>query len=234
MPTVVVLALTLALAPAPSPSTTPNLLGDIIGGVGQIVDDLLGGDAPSADPTPNATPTTPSVAPTGVPTSSQPPAADQPSPVTSIAIPVPAGSAGAVPAPSDPVRRTTGEDAGAREAAVPRRDGETPEPSVLPALANPTGGAWPPASYLLVVGLLALLAVLLLRRRAPAAALAPRPDPGPDSAPRPGPVLDSAPAPDPDLGPVPDNVSQLPTSLNVIYEMGRLDERLEQERRRRT
>ena len=57
MPTVVVLALTLALAPAPSPSATSNPLGDIVGGVGQIVDDLLGGDTPSAAPAPSATPT---------------------------------------------------------------------------------------------------------------------------------------------------------------------------------
>ncbi|RQW97292.1 hypothetical protein DLJ59_29350, partial [Micromonospora inaquosa] len=166
MPTVVVLALTLALAPAPSPSATSNPLGDIIGGVGQIVDDLLGGDPPSAAPTPSVTPTL-SVVPTGAPTPSRSPVvADQPSPVASTAIPVPAGSAGDVPAPAVPDRRTDGESTGTREAAVPRRDGDTAEPTALPTLASPTRDAWPPASYLLVVGLLVLLALLLLRRRA--------------------------------------------------------------------
>ncbi|MCG5439612.1 hypothetical protein PSH25_004071, partial [Micromonospora sp. PSH25] len=108
------------------------------------------------------------------------------------------------------------------EAAVPGRDGDTPTPNAAPALANPTRSAWPPVSYLLVVAVLAVLALLLLRRRAPV----------PAAAPDPGPVPDVGPAPD--TGPVPDNVSRLPTSLNAIYEMGRQDERLEQERRRRT
>ncbi|MET8260995.1 hypothetical protein [Micromonospora sp. NPDC005205] len=215
MPTVVVLALALALAPAPSPSTTSNPLGDIVGGVGQIVDDLLGGDTPSAAPTPSATPT-------AAATPSRPPVAGQPSPVKPVAIPGPAGTTSGVPAPAAPDRRTAGEGTGTREAAVPWRDGDTPAPTPPPALANPTRNAWPPASYLLVVAVLAVLALLLLRRRAPA----------PAAAPDPGPVPDSGPAPDP--GPVPDNVSRLPTSLNAIYEMGRQDERLEQERRRRT
>ncbi|MEV1075046.1 hypothetical protein [Micromonospora parva] len=222
MPTVVVLALTLALAPAPSPSATSNPLGDIIGGVGQIVDDLLGGDPPSAAPTPSATAT-------GVPTPSRPPAAGQPTPVRTTAVPAPAGSVGGVPAPAAPApgRRPVGESTDTREVVVPQHDGDTPEPAAPPVFASPARDAWPPASYLLVVGLLAVLALLLLRRRAPAPAVAaPAPDPGP--------VPDSGPAPDP--GPVPDNdnVSRLPTSLNAIYEMGRLDERLEQERRRRT
>ncbi|RAO45024.1 hypothetical protein [Micromonospora saelicesensis] len=219
MPTVVVLALTLALAPAPSPSATSNPLGDIVGGVGRIVDDLLGGDTPSAAPTPSDTPT-------GATTPSRPPVAGRPSPAEPIVIPEPARSAGGgVPAPAAPDRRTAGEGTGTHEVAVPPRDGDTPAPIAPPALANPTRNAWPPASYLLVVAVLGVLALLLLRRRAPVpAAAAPRPDPGP--------VPDSGPEPDP--GPVPDNVSRLPTSLNAIYEMGRQDERLEQERRRQT
>ncbi|MCG5441955.1 hypothetical protein NIE79_005011 [Micromonospora sp. NIE79] len=215
MPTVVVLALTLALAPAPSASATSNPLGDIVGGVGQIVDDLLGGDTPSAAPTPSLTPT-------GAATPSRPPVAGRPSPAEPTAIPRPAGSAGGAPAPAAPDRRTAGEGTGTREATVPWRDGDTPAPTAPPALANPTRNAWPPVSYLLVVAVLAVLGLLLLRRRAPVPAAAPDPDPVPDSGP----------APDP--GPVPENVSRLPTSLNAIYEMGRQDERLEQERRRRT
>ncbi|GAB3937877.1 hypothetical protein GCM10027614_16910 [Micromonospora vulcania] len=58
------------------------------------------------------------------------------------------------------------------------------------------------------------MALLFLRRRRPAGV----------------PVLAAVPDDD---GPVPDNVRHLPTDLNGIYEMGRLDERLEQERRRR-
>ncbi|MEU8154047.1 hypothetical protein AB0B94_10345 [Micromonospora sp. NPDC048986] len=215
MPTVVVLALTLALAPAPSPSATSNPLGDIVGGVGQIVDDLLGGDTPSAAPTP-------SVTPSAAATPSRPPVAGKPSPVEPIVIPGPAVSAENVPAPTAPDRRTAGASSGTSEAVVPPRDGDTPAPIVAPALANPTRNAWPPASYLLVVAVLAVLTLLLLRRRAPVPAAAP--DPGPTSDPW----------PEPDPGPTPDNVSRLPTSLNAIYEMGRQDERLEQERRRRS
>ncbi|WP_328654740.1 hypothetical protein OG598_13450 [Micromonospora sp. NBC_00330] len=215
MPTVVVLALTLALAPAPSPSATSHPLGDIVGGVGQIVDDLLGGDTPSAAPAPSATPT-------GAATPSRPPVAGQPSPVEPTAIPGPAGPANGVFTPAAPDRRTAGEDTGTREAVVPWHGGDTPAPTPPPALANPTRNAWPPASYLLVVAVLAVLALLLLRRRAPAPAAAPDPGPPPGSG------------PPPDPGPVPDNVSRLPTSLNAIYEMGRQDERLDQERRRRT
>ncbi|MEW2432288.1 hypothetical protein AB0877_30180 [Micromonospora sp. NPDC047644] len=215
MPTVVVLALTLALAPAPSPSTTSNPLGDIVGGVGQIVDDLLGGDTTSAAPTPSATPTVAA-------TPSRSPVTARPSPVDSIVIPGSAGSASGVPAPAAPGRPAEGEGTGSREETVPWRDGDTLAPTPPPALASPTRNAWPPVPYLLVVAVLVVLALLLLRRRAPA----------PVAAPDPGPVPNSGPAPDPD--PVPDNVSRLPTSLNAIYEMGRQDERLEQERRRPT
>ncbi|MCG5463508.1 hypothetical protein MED01_001661 [Micromonospora sp. MED01] len=215
MPTVVVLALTLALAPAPSPSATSNPLGDIVGGVGQIVDDLLGGDTPSAAPTP-------SVTASAAATPSRPPVTGKPSPVEPTVIPGPAVSAGSVPAPAAPDRRTAGASSGTSEAAAPWRVGDTPAPTAPPALANPTRNAWPPVSYLLVVAVLAVLALLLLRRRAPVSAAAP--DPGPTSDP----------GPEPDPGPTPDNVSRLPTSLNAIYEMGRQDERLEQERRRRT
>ncbi|MGC5285123.1 hypothetical protein [Micromonospora sp. DT231] len=134
---------------------------------------------------------------------------------------MPTTSAGGPPAPIAPDRSTAGGGAGTPGAAVPRRDGDTPAPTVPPALATPTSNAWPPTSYLLVVVvLLAVLVVLFLRRRAPVPVAAPGPGPGAD------------PAPDP--GPLPDNVSRLPTSLNAIYEMGRQDERLEQERRQPT
>ncbi|MEU5785090.1 hypothetical protein [Micromonospora lupini] len=216
MPTVVVLALTLALAPAPSPSPTSGPVGDILGGVGRAVDDLFGGHgAPSATPTPSVTPTA-----TSAP--SRPPATGQPRPATPGATAAPAGSSAGVRASAAPDRPTG--DSDAQEAAVPLRTGDTPAPEVPPALANPARGGWPPVSYLLVVAVLAVLALLLLRRRAPDSPTAPAPDPAP--------APDSGPGPDPE--PTPDNVRRLPTTLNGIYELGRLDERLEQERRRRT
>ncbi|SCF15161.1 hypothetical protein GA0070607_6183 [Micromonospora coriariae] len=103
------------------------------------------------------------------------------------------------------------------------------DPVAPPTLAAPDRGGWPvlPAYYLLVAGALAVLALLLLRpRRAARAARAA----GAAGAPAPAP----APTPAPDPGPAPDNVSRLPTNLNAIYELGRLDERLEQERRHRS
>ncbi|PWR10612.1 hypothetical protein DKT68_08325, partial [Micromonospora acroterricola] len=98
-------------------------------------------------------------------------------------------------------------------------------PVADPTLAAPDRGGWPllPAYYLLVAAALAVLALVLLRpRRAAAGAERSSGAPAP------------APTPTPNPGPLPDNVSRLPTNLNAIYELGRLDERLEQERRHRS
>ncbi|WP_433133319.1 hypothetical protein ACQPWW_15485 [Micromonospora sp. CA-240977] len=211
MPAVVVLALTLALAPAPSPSTTSGPVADLLGGVGRIVDDLLDqGGAPSAPPTATSTPTS---------TPRSPAVTDQANPARPTTVPTPAGPSAAVRAPGAPVasvRPDGGGVTGSRAAAVPRSDGGPPAPVAPPPLANPVRDGWPPVSYLLVLAVLVLLALLLLRRHRPAA------EPVPD------------PAPGPDPGPVPDNVSRLPTSLNAVYELGRLDERLARERGRPT
>ncbi|MFI6260195.1 hypothetical protein ACIBCL_29355 [Micromonospora zamorensis] len=215
MPALVALALTLALAPTPSPSATSGPVADLLGGVGRIVDDLLDGGDP------------PSTAPTAPPTPSPTAVTDQPSPVRPTAAPTPAGSSAAVQVPAAPVapaRPAGGEVTGTREATVPRRDGPPPAPVTPPTLASPARDSWPPVSYVLVLAAMVVLAVWLLRRRPSAPAAAPAAD------------LAPAPAPDPapDPGPVPDNVSRLPTSLNAIYELGRLDERLAQERGRPT
>ncbi|KAB1923931.1 hypothetical protein F8271_30770 [Micromonospora sp. ALFpr18c] len=108
---------------------------------------------------------------------------------------------------------------GAPDATVPVRNGEAPAPAA-PTYTDPARGDWPPAYYLVLAGVLAVLALLLLVRRRPPAA--------PPAAAAP------APAPAPEPVPVPDNVSRLPTNLNAIYELGRLDERLDQERGRRS
>ncbi|WCN84174.1 hypothetical protein [Micromonospora sp. LH3U1] len=211
MPAVVALLLTLALAPTPSPSATSGPVGDLLGGIGQVVDDLLGvGGTRSAAPTPTVTPTP----------ASTPSATGQPGPVAPIATPGPAGSSTGVQAPAAPDRPAGGGGTGAREAAVPRRNGDAPAPVAPPTLGDPGRDGWPPAYYLLVAGALGVLALLLLRRRPAGLAAAPTPAP--------------APTPEPDPGPAPDNVSRLPTNLNAIYELGRLDERLDRERGRRT
>ncbi|MET8277670.1 hypothetical protein [Micromonospora sp. NPDC005174] len=213
MPAVVVLALTLALAPTPTPSVsvTPGPIGELVGGVGRIVGELLGGDGtptPTPSPTGTRAPTTgPSRPSTTGPSSPSTPAA-------------PAGSQSGGRAVLTPDRPGKGAGADDRDAAVPLRGGDTPAPVVAPSLADPVRDGWPPVSYLLVAVLLVVLAALLLRRRGDAAAPAP---PTPDTEP----TLDH----DPDPGA--DNVRRLPTSLNAVYELGRLDERLEQERRRR-
>jgi len=120
----------------------------------------------------------------------------------------------------------------ARDAAVPLPNGGDSEPLDGPALGAPERDNWPPRPgyYLLAAGVLTVLALLLLRRRRPAAAAGVAP--APTSAPAPAPAL--APDLDADPDPVPDNVSRLPTNLNAIYELGRLDERLEQERSRKS
>ncbi|MBM0235716.1 hypothetical protein JNW91_30510 [Micromonospora sp. STR1_7] len=123
--------------------------------------------------------------------------------------------------PGAPDRPANGPGTG--DAAVPLRDGAAPAPAAPPAFTTFSRGGWPPAYYLVLAGVLAVLALLLLWRR-PAVAAS-------NSAGAPAPAPTHAPESDP--GPVPDNVSRLPTNLNAIYELGRLDERLDQERRRR-
>ncbi|WP_433460993.1 hypothetical protein [Micromonospora sp. CA-248212] len=216
MPAVVVLALTLALAPAPTPSVsaTPGPLGELVGGVGRIVGDLLGrGGTPTPIPTPSAT-----RGPTSGP--SRPPATAPSGPSTPGATPGPVESSAGARATVPPDRPDKRAGAAGRDPVVPVRGGDTPAPIVAPAIADPVRDGWPPVSYLLVAAVLVGLALLLLRRRGSA---------GPSAVPAPTP--DPTPPPDPDPGP--DNVRRLPTSLNAIYELGRLDERLEQERRRR-
>ncbi|MGK5523284.1 hypothetical protein ACSNN9_28565, partial [Micromonospora sp. URMC 107] len=82
----------------------------------------------------------------------------------------------------------------------------------------------------LVLGALAVPVLFVLhRRRRPAVAATGSPGPSsPSSPPAPSP-----PTPEPDEEPLIDNVTHLPTNLNAIYELGRLDERLSQERNRR-
>ncbi|MFI5925655.1 hypothetical protein ACIA3K_06675 [Micromonospora sp. NPDC051543] len=220
MPAVVVLALTLALAPTPTPtpaptvSATPGPLGELVGGVGRIVGDLLGGrGTPTPVPTPSGT-----RAPTSGP--SRPPATEPSRPSRPGANPGPAESSVGARATVPPDRPGGRAGTNGRDPAVPVRGGDTPAPIVAPAIADPVRDGWPPVSYLLVAAVLVGLAVLLLRRRGSA---------GPSTVPAPTP--DPTPPPNPDPGP--DNVRRLPTSLNAIYELGRLDERLEQERRRR-
>ncbi|MGC4771809.1 hypothetical protein ACLQ25_22930 [Micromonospora sp. DT44] len=224
MPAVVVLALTLALAPAPTPtpaptpsvSATPGPLGELVGGVGRIVGDLLGGGGtPTPIPTPSGT-----RAPTSGP--SRPPANAPSSPSTPGATPGPAESSAGARTTVTHDRPDGRAGTNGRDPAVPVRGGDTPAPIVAPAIADPVRDGWPPVSYLLVAAVLVGLAVLLLRRRGSA---------GP--SPVPAPTSDPTPPADPDPDPGPDNVRRLPTSLNAIYELGRLDERLEQERRRR-
>ncbi|MGV9212985.1 hypothetical protein ACTFTM_14100 [Micromonospora sp. RB23] len=220
MPAVVVLALTLALAPAPTPSVSasPGPLGELVGGVGRMVGDLLGG---GGTPTPTATPSG-TRAPTSGP--SRPPTAGPSSPSTPGATPAPAASSTGGRATVKPDRPGGGAGTTDSDPAVPQRGGDTPAPDVAPSLADPVRSGWPPVSYLLVAVVLVGLAALLLRRRGSAghsAVPAPTPDPPPSSG------------PDPDPDPGPENVRRLPTSLNAVYELGRLDERLEQERRRR-
>ncbi|MFY1614946.1 hypothetical protein [Micromonospora sp. WMMD736] len=215
MPAVVVLALTLALAPTPTPtvSPTPGPIGELVGGVGRIVGDLLGGGGtPTPTPTPSGT-----RAPTAGP--SRPPATVPSGPAKPGATSAPAGSSAGDRATVKPDRPDGSAGTNGRDTAVPPRGGDTPAPIVAPAIADPVRDGWPPVSYLLVAAVLVGLAVLLLRRRGSA---------GPPAVPAPTP--DPTPTPDPDPGP--DNVRRLPTSLNAIYELGRLDERLEQERRR--
>ncbi|RKN29192.1 hypothetical protein [Micromonospora musae] len=231
MRVVAALALTLAMAPAPQPSTSPSvpsgLLGGLVAGLGDLVDGLLGaGDDPTAPPTTPPT-TPPSDPPSVAPTTPGPSVTSVPVPgpiVPSVAVPSdarPNGLPGRVVRPGgdggpDVVVTVVPQPAGAPEVA----------PSTSESLAVPTVVRTDPvlrwAALLFSIGVLALPVVLLVRRRPAPADVAPAPVPA-----RGGPV-----PPGPDEGT--ENVTRLPTNLNAIYELGRLDERLAQERERRS
>ncbi|TDC34370.1 hypothetical protein E1211_17545 [Micromonospora sp. 15K316] len=234
MRVVAALALTLAMAPAPQPSTSPSapdgLLGGLVGGLGDLVDGLLGaGDPPPTDPPPTDPP---SAGPTAAPTTPGPSATSIPTPGPIIPSGLgpsgaptsrPAGLPGHVVRPGrdggpDVVVTVVPQPAGAPEAA----------PSISDGLAVPTVVRTDPvlrwAALLFAIGVLALPVVLLVRRRPAPTAAPPAPTPAPA---RVGPV---PPGPDDTA----ENVTRLPTNLNAIYELGRLDERLAQERDRRS
>ncbi|MFG3701324.1 hypothetical protein ACGF5C_25950 [Micromonospora sp. NPDC047620] len=212
MSAVAALALTLALAPAPTPSASGGPVGDLLGGIGQIVDDLLtggGGASPGASPTP-------------VPSGSTAPASPRPS--AAPVAPGPSTSTTTSTRAADPAR--TAEGPGERKAAVPAPNGRTgTSGDASTVAAPPLDGDGEPAERWLLYGLAATAVVvpvlLVLRRRRHAVAQV-----GPSGAP--------APTPDPAGEPLVDNVTRLPTNLNAIYELGRLDERLSQERQRRS
>ena len=210
MPAAAVLALILALAPAPTPTGSTGPVGDLLGGVGDLVDGLLPGGADDT-PAPSATPST------GSPTASP----SDPSPPLS-------RSAGPTPGATGPSSVAT--DAVRREVAVPARPGATP--------GTPEGRAAPPTgseqnadrrmAYAAGAGgVLAVGALVLLWRRRRAV-----PTPAVTPAGTGEPAGPSGVVPPSDDDPAPDNVTRLPTDLNYIYELGRLDERLRQERER--
>ncbi|MEU4644622.1 hypothetical protein [Micromonospora sp. NPDC023814] len=216
MSAVAALALTLALAPAPTPSASGGPVGDLLGGIGQIVDDLLtgeGGGTPGASPTP-------------VPSGSTAPASPRPS--AAPVAPRPSTSTTTSTRAADPAR--TADGPGERKAAVPAPNGRTgTSGDASTVAAPPLDGDGEPAERWLLYGLaataVAVPVLLVLRRRRPAVAQV-----GPAGAPGPAP----GPTPDPAAEPLVDNVTRLPTNLNAIYELGRLDERLSQERQRRS
>ncbi|MER5338268.1 hypothetical protein [Micromonospora sp. NPDC002717] len=212
MSAVAALALTLALAPAPTPSASGGPVGGLLGGVGQIVDDLLTGGAGA----------TPGASPTPVPSGSTAPASPRPS--AAPVAPGPSTSTSTSTRAVDPGR--TAEGPGERKAAVPAPNGRTgTSGDASTVAAPPLRGDGDPAERWLLYGLaataVAVPVLLVLRRRRPAVAQM-----GPAGAP--------APTPDPAGEPLVDNVTRLPTNLNAIYELGRLDERLSQERERRS
>ncbi|RLK25932.1 hypothetical protein DER29_3946 [Micromonospora sp. M71_S20] len=221
MRVVAALALTLALAPAPTPTASGGPVGDLLDGVGRVVDDLLQGGGKA----------TPGASPTPAPSSS---AAPVPSPAG------PSAPGRSAPAPS-PGGTSAPAPAGDRPAGRPAERGADAPPGRGAASDAPSTVATPPREddggmdRWLVYGLvLAGLAVPVLfvpnrRRRPAAAATGPA---GPAGPPVPAPV--TALDPEPDDEPVVDNVTHLPTELNAIYELGRLDERLSQERNRRS
>ncbi|WBB69457.1 hypothetical protein [Micromonospora sp. WMMD812] len=218
MPAVAALALTLALAPAPSPSTAPSpsqgVVGGLLGGVGDLVDGLLGG---GGDGTPSATPSaspTQSGGPTGAPAPA--PVPGKPSVAPSSAAP-----------PRSPARLGSGGGADDPVVGVPlapqpadRNDAPVAPEGMAAPVPDDDDELFRWAVLLLAVGVLAVPLVLLVRQR---------------REPRPAaPVASSAggPLPPTGLDVTGDNVTRLPTNLNAIYELGRLDERLAQERER--
>ncbi|MFC3502123.1 hypothetical protein ACFOOK_14290 [Micromonospora krabiensis] len=235
MPAVAALALTLALAPAPSPSPAPSApagpVTGLLGGLGEVVDGLLGLGGGSSTTSPSAAPTTPGPSATSIPDPVVPPTG------------VPVTPGGAVPgAPAGGATAgTPGTQGGAPArvgswsdtddpvvgAPVPRApDGRAPAPTGPDGLAAPTAVDDDALFRLTMIGLaVAVLAVqimLLVRRRRE------RPAPAAAAPPVAGPVPPAA------LDATGDNVTRLPTNLNAIYELGRLDERLAQERERRS
>ncbi|SIR98360.1 hypothetical protein [Micromonospora avicenniae] len=232
MRVVAALALTLAMAPAPEPSPSPTvpggLLGGLVGGLGSLVDGLLGAGDDGEPSVPPSSP--PSDAPSAAPTTPGPSATSVPTPgslAPSVAVPsgVSTNAPGGVP--GRVVRPGGGREPSVVVTVVPQPAG-APDltPSTSDRLAVPTVVRTDPvlqwAALLFAVGVLALPVVLLVRRRPAPAAPAPAPVAAPGGPVPPGPE-DTA-----------ENVTRLPTNLNAIYELGRLDERLAQERERRS
>ncbi|MFI7575836.1 hypothetical protein [Micromonospora sp. NPDC049497] len=215
MPAAAVLALILALAPAPTPSGSTGPVGDLLGGVGDLVDGLLPGGA-DATPAPSATPSVGS--PTASPSDPSPPL-----------------SRSAGPTPGAPRPSSVATDAVRRAAAVPQRPG--PTPGTREGRAAPPAGSEQGAdrrmAYAAGAGVLAVAALVLLwrrRRSVPGPAVTPAETGGPTWPGVPAASGPSGVVPPSDGDPAPDNVTRLPTDLNAIYELGRLDERLRQQR----
>ncbi|MFI7605950.1 hypothetical protein ACIBTV_12575 [Micromonospora sp. NPDC049366] len=236
MPAVAALALTLALAPAPSPSPSPSAppgpVTGLLGGLGEVVDGLLGLGGGSSTTSPSVEPTTPGPGPsatsipeTGVPATGAPvaPGGVAPGAPTGAATAGTPGARGGVPARVGSWSDT--DDPAVGVPVPPAPDGRAPAPTGPDGLAAPTAVNDDALFRITMIGLgVAVLAVqimLLVRRRRgrPAPAVAAAPVAG-------GPVAPTA------LDVTGDNVTRLPTNLNAIYELGRLDERLAQERER--
>ncbi|MFC0506927.1 hypothetical protein [Micromonospora costi] len=229
MPVVAALALTLALAPAPAPSPTPSAgpVGSLLGGVGSLVDGLLGAGG-GGTPTPTPTPTSPTAGPsvTAVPSSAPvvPPAGTPSGVPTSAPAGVP-GPPGA-PGPAGP-RGGLGDPVVVVTGTPPPAVGVPGDPTTSQGLAAPAAVQPDPlmrwAAMMLAVGVLAVPVALIVRRRRPAVAPSPA-----------TPSTGGAPVPPAEVDETSGNVTRLPTNLNAIYELGRLDERLAQERERRS
>ncbi|MGK5739940.1 hypothetical protein [Micromonospora sp. URMC 103] len=231
MPVVAALALTLALAPAPSPapSSPTGPVGGLLGGVGDLVDGLLGAGGGTPTPPPSATPTTPGPSVTSIPTAVPPTGAPGAVPTGAPAgVPGPAGAPGAPGAPG-PVGPRGGGDGPAVVVTVPPPTAAEGQgaPTTSDGFATPAVAAPDPlmrwAVMMLAVGVLALAAALVVRRRRPAVTPSPA-----------APAVGAGPVPPAEPGGTEGNVTRLPTNLNAIYELGRLDERLAQERERRS
>ncbi|MGN9811255.1 hypothetical protein ACTMSW_18075 [Micromonospora sp. BQ11] len=208
MPAAAVLALLLAFAPAPTPTGSTGPVGDLLGGVGDLVDDLL---PTGADDTPAPSPTPSVRSPAANPSDPSPPL---PGP----ARPTPGATGGPSSVATDAVRR------GAAVPARPVATAGTPDSRAAPPAGSDRGGDRQMA-YAAGTGVLAVGALVVLWRRRRAV---PTPAVTPTGAG--GPTGPSSGVPQPDDDPTPENVTRLPTGLNDIYELGRLDERLRQRR----